>query len=202
MYFTKYIKRSTTDYNERDFKMKELLRLFLVFAKIGAVTFGGGYAMLPILQREIVDKYKWADSEELLDYFAIGQCTPGIIAVNTATFIGHKNKGILGGIMATLGVITPSIIIITIITAFISNFSELPVVIHAFNGIRICVCVLILNAVLKLSKNALVDKYASIIFACVFVLSVFFDISAAILVLISGLLGYVIKRLKKEKEAK
>ncbi len=182
--------------------MKELLQLFLIFAKIGAVTFGGGYAMLPILQREVVDKYKWAETDELLDYFAIGQCTPGIIAVNTATFIGHKNKGIPGGIFATLGVITPSIIIITIITAFIRNFTDIPVVIHAFNGIRICVCVLILNAVLKLAKTALVDVWACVIFAVVFILSAFFDFSAALLVLCAGVVGYIIKRLKKEKEAK
>ena len=96
--------------------MKELLKLFLAFAKIGAVTFGGGYAMLPILQRDIVAKHKWATEDELLDYFAIGQCTPGVIAVNTATFVGYKNKGILGGIFATLGVVFPSIVIITIIT--------------------------------------------------------------------------------------
>ena len=182
--------------------MKELFKLFLIFAKIGAVTFGGGYAMLPILQREIVDRYKWATTDELLDYFAIGQCTPGIIAVNTATFIGHKNKGIPGAIFSTLGVITPSIIIITIITAFIKNFADIPLVIHAFNGIRVCVCVLILNAVLKLSKNALVDMWASVIFIVVFALSVFFDISAALLVLGAGLLGYIIRRLKRCGEDK
>ena len=178
--------------------MKEIIQLFLTFAKIGAVTFGGGYAMLPILQREIVDKYKWAEYDELLDYFAIGQCTPGIIAVNTATFIGHKNKGIPGSIAATLGVITPSIIIITIIAAFITNFADLPVVIHAFNGIRVCVCVLILNAVLKLAKTALIDKWTGLIFAVVFVLSTVFDISAALLVLLSGVVGLLIKNIRKE----
>lgn len=179
--------------------MKELIKLFLVFAKIGAVTFGGGYAMLPILQREIVDKYKWVESDELLDYFAIGQCTPGIIAVNTATFIGHKNKGYAGGIAATLGVVTPSIIILTIIAAFIRNFADLHVVIHAFNGIRICVCVLIFNSVLKLAKSAVVDVWSCIIFSTVFLLSVLFDFSAALLVLCAGAVGYVIKRLKREE---
>ena len=105
--------------------MKELFNLFLAFAKVGVLTFGGGYAMLPILQREIVEKNNWASDEELMDYYAIGQCTPGVIAVNTATFIGQKNKGIMGGIMATLGVITPSLIIITAIAAFINaSFSS------------------------------------------------------------------------------
>ena len=129
--------------------MREIINLFLAFAKIGAVTFGGGYAMLPILQRDIVKKHGWATDEELMDYFAIGQCTPGIIAVNTATFIGYKQKGVLGGIFATLGVIFPSIVIISVIAAFITNYADLPVVRYAFNGIRVCVCILILNAVLK-----------------------------------------------------
>lgn len=174
--------------------MKEILQLFFAFAKIGAVTFGGGYAMLPILQRDIVNKHGWTTEDELMDYFAIGQCTPGIIAVNTATFIGYKQKGIIGGIAATLGVIFPSMVIISIIAAFITNFADLEIVKHAFNGIRVCVCVLILNAVLKLSKGALVDKWAAVIFAVVFVLSVFFNVSAAILVLVSGLAGYLIKQ--------
>ena len=181
-------------------KMRTLLQLFLVFAKIGAVTFGGGYAMLPILQREVVDKYGWATHEELLDYFAIGQCTPGVIAVNTATFIGYKLKGIMGGISATLGVITPSIIIITLIAALVSNYAEIPAVIYAFNGIRVCVCVLILNAVLKLGKSALVDKWSVMIFLLVLILSSMFGVSTVILVLISGAFGFVIKRIKDSKK--
>ncbi len=174
--------------------MKELLKMFLAFAKIGAVTFGGGYAMLPILQRDIVKKHGWATDEELIDYFAIGQCTPGIIAVNTATFIGYKNNGIPGAIAATLGVISPSILIITIIAAFITNFADLPVVKHAFNGIRVCVCVLILNAVIKLSKGSVKDKWTLMIFLAVFVLSMLFDVAATILILAAGLAGYLIKR--------
>ena len=181
--------------------MREIIKLFLAFAKIGAVTFGGGYAMLPILQRDIVKKHGWATDEELMDYFAIGQCTPGIIAVNTATFIGYKQKGVLGGIFATLGVIFPSIVIISVIAAFITNYADLPVVRYAFNGIRVCVCILILNAVLKLSKSSLVDKWTSGIFAVVFILSMFFNISAAILVLAAGLAGYIIKRFSAKEES-
>ncbi len=127
--------------------MKELFNLFLAFAKVGVLTFGGGYAMLPILQREVVEKNNWASDEELMDYYAIGQCTPGVIAVNTATFIGQKRKGIIGGIITTLGVVLPSMIIITIVAAFISNFADLPIVKNAFAGVRVCVCVLIFNAV-------------------------------------------------------
>ena len=105
--------------------MKELWELFIVFAKIVGFTFGGGYAMLPILQREVVENRNWATSEELMDYYAIGQCTPGIIAVNTATFIGYKRKGIIGGIVATIGCVFPSLVIIMIIAAFINSFTHI-----------------------------------------------------------------------------
>ena len=133
-------------------KKAGLLDLFLTFARIGGFTFGGGYAMLPMLQREVVEKRGWCTDEELMDYYAIGQCTPGIIAVNTATFVGQKTRGAAGGIMATLGVVAPSLVIITVIAAFIQNFADLAIVQNAFAGIRVCVCVLILNAVLKLLK--------------------------------------------------
>ena len=113
--------------------------LFLTFFKMGAVTFGGGYAMLPILQREVAENKKWSTEEELMDYFAIGQCTPGMIAVNVATFVGYKQKGFSGGLAATLGVITPSMLIITAIAIFLSSFAANPFVIHAFAGIRVCV---------------------------------------------------------------
>lgn len=180
--------------------MKQLLKLFFTFAKIGAVTFGGGYAMLPILQREIVDKNGWSTEEEILDYYAIGQCTPGVIAANTATFVGHKQKGILGGIFATLGVIFPSIVIITILAAFIANFSEFEVVKNAMSGIRICVCVLVINAVIKLWKKAIVDKFALVIFAICLASSLFIkSIPTALLVVIAGAAGYVISSVKAKK---
>ena len=137
--------------------MKKSLELFLSIFKIGTFTFGGGYAMLPFLQREVVEKRAWATHEELTDYFAIGQCTPGIIAVNTATFIGYKLKSYVGGVVATLGLVFPCLVIIMLIAAFIQNFADLPVVIHAFNGVRACVCALILSSVLKLRKSTVVD---------------------------------------------
>ena len=146
--------------------------LFLTFARVGVCTFGGGYAMLPILQREIVEKKEWATEAELTDYFAIGQCTPGVIAVNTATFVGQKQKSIPGGIVATLGLVFPSIVIILVIAAFLQNFADLPVVIHAFAGVRACVCALILSSVLKLRKSSLVDGPTAVIFAVVLVLAV------------------------------
>lgn len=181
--------------------MNIYLDLFLTFAKVGVCTFGGGYAMLPILQREVVEKKGWATDEELTDYFAIGQCTPGIIAVNTATFIGHKLKGALGGILTTLGVVFPSIVIITVIAAFLQNFADNPYVIHAFNGVRACVCVLILNAVLKLRKSTVIDLPTAVIFGVVFLLSAIWGISPALIVLVSGVIGLALK-LMGEKRGK
>lgn len=180
--------------------MKELMGLFIAFARVGALTFGGGYAMLPILQREIVEKNNWATNEELMDYYAIGQCTPGVIAVNTATFIGQKNKGIIGGVMATLGVVMPSLIIITAIAAFINNFSDLAIVKNAFAGVRVCVCVLIFNAVVKLWKSSVVDKVTMIIFTAVFLGSVLTDLSPVLFIAIAAVAGIVVKNLGVKSE--
>ena len=134
--------------------MKELWKMFWAFARIGGLTFGGGYAMLPMLQKEVVEKNGWATEEELMDYYAIGQCTPGVIAVNTATFVGQKSRGTAGALFCTLGVVFPSLVIITLIAAFLSNFAHLPLVQNAFAGVRVCVCVLIFNAVTKLWKKS------------------------------------------------
>lgn len=180
--------------------MKDLFDLFCTFARIGAVTFGGGYAMLPILQREVVENKGWATEEELMDYFAIGQCTPGIIAVNTATFVGQKNKGIPGGIVATLGVVFPSLVIISILAGVIEAFSHIAWVQHAFGGIRVCVCILILNAVVKLYKKAVVDKPTFAIFLVVTLGSLLLDLSPVVFVCIAAVCGIVLKR--KEMEAK
>lgn len=174
--------------------IREMVDLFLTFARIGGLTFGGGYAMLPMLQKEVVENRGWATEAELADYYAIGQCTPGIIAINTATFVGYRKFGVAGGIVATLGVVFPSLVIITIIAAFISNFADLPVVRHAFAGIRVCVCVLILNAVLKLRKNSVVDKPTAILFFAVFLLSVFTPLSPVVFVVLAGLAGILLKR--------
>ena len=152
--------------------MNQYLDLFVTFAKIGVCTFGGGYAMLPILQRELVEQRGWATEEELTDYFAIGQCTPGIIAVNTATFVGHKQKGAPGGVVATLGLVFPCLVIIMLIAAFLQNFAHLAVVTHAFNGVRACVCALILSSVLKLRKSSVKDLPGAVIFVVVLALAV------------------------------
>lgn len=150
--------------------MKPYVSLFFTFAKIGVCTFGGGYAMLPILQRELVDNKGWATEEELADYYAVGQCTPGVIAVNTATFVGYNRMGWLGGVVATLGVVFPCLVIIMAIAAFLSNFMHLDVVVHAFNGVRAGVVALIFSSILKLLNTSLVDWKTRLIYVVVLLL--------------------------------
>lgn len=195
--------------------------LFLTFAKVGVCTFGGGYAMLPILQREVVEKKGWATDEELTDYFAVGQCTPGIIAVNTATFIGYKYKHIPGAVLASLGVVFPSVVIITAIAAFLSNFADIPVVQHALAGINAAVVALIAASVMKLGKSTLKNGAAIAVFLCVLALAVFgnlanFDTGAygalgtaldlltspAALIVLAGVVGFLLYGGRKGGEGK
>lgn len=179
--------------------MKELWTLFITFAQIGGLTFGGGYAMLPMLQKEVVENKKWATNEEIMDYYAIGQCLPGLIAVNTAAFIGQKMRGTKGGYACAMGVVFPSFVIIAIIAAFISGFADMPVVRNAFAGIRVCVCVLIYNAVLKLWKKAIIDWKALVIFGAVFLASTFTDLSPILFVILAGAAGILIQTLGVKK---
>ena len=181
--------------------MKTLIEMFLIFARIGGFTFGGGYAMLPMLQREVVENKKWATQEELMDYYAIGQCTPGIIAVNVATFVGYKEKGFFGAVFSTLGVITPSIIIVGIIAMFISNFQDYEVVQYAFSGIRAAVVALIASSVIKLFKKSVIDGVTGIIFIAITLLSFLTDISPIIFIVISGVIGLCYKLIKAKNLA-
>ena len=157
--------------------MKTLIDLFFTFCRIGGLTFGGGYAMLPMIQKEIVEEKKWATEEEVLDYYAVGQCTPGIIAVNTATFIGYKVQGIIGAIVATLGVVFPSLIIITIIAALLKNFASYAIIQHAFSGIRVVVIALIISAILKLAKTSIKNSITLIIAILAFISVAFVNLS-------------------------
>ena len=176
--------------------MNILLDLYISFVKIGFMTFGGGYAMLPILEREVVEKKKWATSQEILDYYAIGQSTPGIIAINTATFCGYKMAKNIGGLVASLGFITPSIIIITLISKFLENFSHIEAIQHAFVGIRIAVCALVLYSVIKMvRKNAnSLGKFA--VFLLTFLAIAVLNISPVLIVIGVGLLGVVLGRFR------
>ena len=182
--------------------MKELINLFWAFCKIGGLTFGGGYAMLPMLQKEVVENHKWATEKELLDYYAVGQATPGIIAVNTATFIGYKEKGVVGAISATLGVVFPSLVIIMIIAGFIDNFSDFNIVQHAFSGIRIAVGVLILNALIKLFKGSVKDILGVILFVSTFIASSFLNISVVYIIIFAALIGIISDFVDKKRGIK
>ena len=173
--------------------MKELWELFFTFAKMGVMTFGGGMAMLPILQREVVENKKWVTEEELVDYYAIGQCTPGIIAVNTSTFVGQKRRGAAGGIAATLGMVFPSLVIISILAGLIQNFAHLAWVQNAFAGIQVCVCVLIFNATVKLLKKSVVDKKTAVIFIAVLMGGLLLDISPVWFVIAAAVIGILLK---------
>ena len=178
---------------------KELLEIFLVFFKMGAVTFGGGYAMLPILRREIVQRRAWLTEEQVIDFFAVSQALPGIIASNASVFIGYQRRRTPGAIAAALGVVTPSIIIITLIAALMQNFQNEPLVQHAFKAISICVCALILEAVISLWKKGVKDWVGIIICAAVFALAVFTDLSPIWLVLASALSGIAVKTAKERR---
>ena len=181
--------------------MNKYLDLFLTFAKIGTFTFGGGYSMLPMIQREIVEHKQWATNEEIVNYYAIGQCTPGVIAVNTATFVGLKKKGVFGAICATLGVVAPSILIITVIAAFINSFADNQYVKHAFAGIRIAVCALVSVTVYGLFKKNVRDILTALLAVLAFVATFFFKVSPVIAVMIAAAAGILNNIIKAKKSA-
>lgn len=168
--------------------------LYGAFFRIGIFTFGGGLTMLPMLKYEVVEKRGWTTEEELLDCYAIGQCTPGIIAVNTATYVGYKKSGILGGIFATLGMVSPSVIIITIVAAFLKQFMDNAWLQHALMGVRGIVCALMLNTVITLAKKSLIHPICWAICAGVFILAMFTPLPTIILVLLSAVLGILLSR--------
>lgn len=169
--------------------MRKFLELFIAFFKVGLFTFGGGYAMLPMLQREIVDRHGWVSEDEVLDYYAIGQCTPGVIAVNTATFVGTKLAGALGGAVATLAVVMPSVIIISVISTVLKQFSSYEIVAHAFGGIRIAVAALVVVSAWKLYRKGVKGVFGNVVFAASLLLVVLLDLSPVWVVLAAGLLG-------------
>lgn len=177
--------------------MKNICKLFLIFAKIGLFAFGGGYVILPMLKSEFVEKNGWVTEEDIMDYFAIAQCTPGVIAVNSATFIGRKKAGFFGALAATLGVVFPSVIIISIIALFLNNFAEITLVKYALQGIRACVCGIILSALWDLSKKTIKDKLSFFISVVVFLAMIIFDISPIIFVICSAVLGIIVKTSKR-----
>ena len=173
-------------------KLKILWELFSVFFKVGLCTFGGGIAMLPILERELGEKRGWVTDDELLDYFAIGQSTPGIIAVNVATFVGYKKAGIPGGCIATFGMVLPSIIIITLIAKFISNFSEITWVKKALTGINVAVAAILTSAVYNFSKKSVKNIFGFVLLVISFVLIFILKVGTVWVIFGSAILGVII----------
>ncbi len=189
--------------------MKENIKsyciIFIIFAKIGLMAFGGGYAILPILQRELIEKRNWIGDKELTNYFAVSQCLPGVIAGNVAIFIGKKKRGTVGAVCAILGVIFPSLVIITVIAALFLEYSHLQQVEDAFVAVRATVCVLILGAIIKLWKNSVVDKITFVIFIVVTLSSVIINITPIVYVIVAAVIGMIAykdveEQLKDDKE--
>jgi len=189
-------------------KIKGYLSLFLTMLKIGLFTFGGGYAMIALLENEFVEKKKWLEKDEFLDVAAIAESTPGPIAINAATYIGYKNAGIIGSMMATLGICIPSFVIIYTISLFFDAFLSLTWVAYAFKGIQICVVYLILTAGLKMlkqmKKTAFNVSIISVTLICMVVFSLFaVKFSTIFYILISGVCGvavYLLGKMKKEEK--
>ncbi|WP_062428570.1 chromate transporter [Treponema endosymbiont of Eucomonympha sp.] len=174
--------------------MKEYADLLWTFLKIGCLTFGGGYAMIPVAERELVQKRGWLTMDEVMDYYTIAQITPGIIAVNLSTFVGHKRKGAVGGALTTACFVLPGVCLMTAAALFLRSFADMPVVKHAFAGIRVAVGCLILNTVLKLIRGAFKGVTAAVIFFAAFALSAVWSASPVLLVASAGIAGLILRR--------
>lgn len=175
--------------------MKELLQLYAAFFRIGGLTFGGGLTMLPMLKYELVEKKGWVTEDELLDYYAVGQCTPGIIAVNVATFVGFRKRGVVGAIFSTLGMISPSLIIVSILALFLEQFLSNQLVAHAVEGIKLVVCALMLNTVITMAKKTMVSGLCYGLGAVAFLLALFTPVPTVVIVIVAGVLGVILYKM-------
>ncbi len=180
-------------------KKTSLWQLFATFFKTGLFTFGGGYAMIAILQEELVDKKKWITNQDMLDMIVVAESTPGVIAVNTATSVGYKTRGVLGAIIATLGVVLPSFLIISVLSYLIEAFQSNVWYQSAFKGIQACVTVLVVNAFTKMFKQIEHDAYNYIAFVVAFAIAAFTNFSVIYLILIGGVCGFIVTLLKDKK---
>ena len=186
------LERGGNKMKQESFKQR-YVKLFITFLKIGAFTFGGGYAMIPLIQRETIERHHWIDDQDLLDMLAIAESTPGVIAVNSATFVGYRVAGFWGALFATIGVILPSFFIILLLAGVIQQFKELQYVNYAFVGVRAGVAVLILNAVLKLSKQCPKNIFTLLVAAVAFVLVAFFSANVILVIVFSAIAGVVVQ---------
>lgn len=183
-------------------KLKQFLELYYVFAKIGTFTIGGGLAMMPMIQKELIEKRHWITDDELLDYYAVGQSTPGIVAVNISTFVGYKQLGILGGIIATFGMVTPSLVIIMLLAKFINSIDDFPIVQKALKGINVAVTALLTSVVINFSKKTIKNVFNAICMMISFVVVFFLKIQSFYIILAALLIGTIITAIKLKKENK
>ena len=183
-------------------KLKYLPLLILTFLKIGAFTFGGGYAMIPIIQNEIVEKKKWISEDDLLDIIAIAESTPGPIAINTATFIGYKVCGTLGSVCATLSVILPSFLIILIISFILNQFQNLKTVKYAFNGIRAGVLALIIKAWISMYKKCPKDVIFYVIAVLALIFAAFLKVNVLLITAACAVIGVAYSLITVGREKK
>ena len=183
-------------------KLKEFLELYLAFVKIGAFTFGGGLAMMPIMQRELIEKRGWITEEELIDYFAIGQSTPGIIAVNVSTFVGYKRLGWFGGIVGTLGVVTPSWVIIMLLAGAISSVDKYPLAQKALKGINVAVAALLTSVIVKFSKKTIKNIWNALFMLLAFALIYFFKVQSVWIILSALIIGCLLTLYRQKKNTR
>lgn len=182
-------------------KIKNLFNLYFSFAKIGTFTIGGGLAMMPMMQSELIEKRKWITDEELIDYYAVGQSTPGIVAVNVATFVGYKQMGIIGGIFATLGMVTPSLVIIMILASLINSINDFPIIQKALKGINVAVAALLTSTIINFMKKT-IKKFTNAIFMMISFLLVFvFKLPSFWIILFALLIGVILTYKEKKKVA-
>lgn len=182
-------------------KIRNLFNLYFSFAKIGTFTIGGGLAMMPMMQSELIEKRKWITDEELIDYYAVGQSTPGIVAVNVATFVGYKQMGIIGGIFATLGMVTPSLVIIMILASLINSINDFPIIQKALKGINVAVAALLTSTIINFMKKT-IKKFTNAIFMMISFLLVFvFKLPSFWIILFALLIGVVLTYKEKKKVA-
>lgn len=185
---------------KKDSKLFQFIDIFFAFVKIGAFTIGGGLAMMPMMQKELIQKRNWITDEELIDYYAVGQSTPGIVAINVSTFVGYKRLGVLGGIVATIGMVTPSLIIIMLLATLINNISDYPYVQKALKGINVAVAALLTSVILNFSKKTIKNVWNAVFMVIGFILVFVFKIPSVWIILSAIIVGIVITVVKHHKK--
>ncbi|MDR1694784.1 MAG: chromate transporter [Lactobacillaceae bacterium] len=179
--------------------MRIIFDLFIIFFKIGLFTFGGGYAMLPILRKDIVDKKHWCEDDEIIDFYSLSQVLPGIIAINVAGLVGYKIKGKIGVLTSVAGMITPSIIVILLIASVMTNIMHNEYVIHALTGVKVATIILILETIVSLWKKSVNNAFGLGVFMASLAFLTAFSVSPVILIVVSSAFGFMVRKMEKKK---